>query len=356
SAHRFVMYSPKAPIVPFTDRPLDLEWPLRGVSGSGPGTNILWMQTGVNRLLAEDRVDLFWSPRHLLPLRAEGLAKVATVQDLWHLHYPEQQPWINRTLNRALIGRIVKVSDRIVTTSQATADDIISHYGVSPGRLTVVPLGVDTSEFRRMPAEEAAPLLERLGVRGPFLLCMDVFNPRKNFAKALEAFALLPEDLRGSLGVVGLGGRRASATGFDPLAEAGRLGISDSVTLLEDVHADELVALDSTAAALVYPSVYEGFGMPVLEAMACDCPVVTSAMSSLPEVAGDAALLVDPGDARALAAAIRSIVEDDTTRERLMSAGLTRAQSFTWGRTAQMMLDVFDCVLADRARSGGGAG
>ena len=157
SAHRFVMYAAKPPVIPFSDTPLDLPWELR--LGEGPMTrsNILWMQTGINRLLVADSVEAFWSPRHLLPFRARGVATIATVQDLWHRHFPEQQPLLNRTFNSMLIERIIKTADRIVTTSQATADDVVKFSHADVGHIDVVPLGVDTSEFApAAPARVAA--------------------------------------------------------------------------------------------------------------------------------------------------------------------------------------------------------
>lgn len=352
SSHRFIMYGTARPIAPFTDRPASLKWPLRQGSGALARSNVLWMQTGVNRMLAEDGVDLFWSPRHLLPFRARGIATVATVQDFWHLHYPEQQPLLNRTANRMLIGRILKVADRIVTTSQATAADAIGHYGVAAERITVVPLGVDPVLFRRLSGPEIAAFLERYRIPGRFLLAMDVYNPRKNFAAVLEAFAALPRGLRESLQLIGLGRPRNTAGELDPLAIARSLGVADRLVLPGDALADDLVGLYSGAEAFVYPSVYEGFGMPVLEAMACGCPVITGDSSSLPEVAGGAALLVDPGDPVALCAAMQKVLGDSGERELLVAAGSARAAALTWDATAAGMLAVFDEVLASRSRQG----
>jgi len=346
--HRFIMYAAQPPLVPFTDRPLDVDWPLRLGRGITARSNILWMQTGANRLLAEDRIDLVWSPRHLLPLRARSVAKVATIQDFWHLHYPEQQPLVNRTLNAHLIGRILRDADHIVTTSQATADDAFAHYHVAPERLTVVPLGVDASAFKAAPAERIDDVRGRLGLVRPYLLSLDVFNPRKNFDTVLTAFAGLPASVRAGLDVVGVGRRRATASGSDPLTVATALGIAGHVRVLDDVGFGDLVALYSGALAFVYPSVYEGFGMPVLEAMACGVPVITSNRSSLPEVAGDAAILVDPESPQELALAIARMVGDPTAAASLAERGAVRAGEFTWRRTAEGMLAVFDSSLGRR--------
>lgn len=351
SEHRFIMYSTAKPLVPFTEKPLFLKWPVRLGTGLTARSNIVWMQTGVNRLLAADDVDLFWSPRHLLPFRARGVATVATVQDFWHLHFPEQQPPLNRTMNRLLIGRILKHADHIVTTSQAVADDALAHYSVPRTRLTVVPLGVDPAVFRPLSGEEVARVLHRY-VPGAYLLALDVYNPRKNFAVVLEAFSRLPEELRRTRHLIALGRPRASAESAAPQRLAEQLGIADRVLFAGDAPLEDLVALYCGAEALLYPSVYEGFGMPVLEAMACGCPVVTADRSSLPEVAGGAAILVDPTSAEAIAAAIQTIAGDAAFRGELVQRGGQRAAALTWDATAAGMLAVFDRVLAARAGRG----
>mgnify|MGYP001029075871 FL=1 len=351
SDHRFIMYSTATPLVPFTDKPLFLKWPVRIGTGLTTRSNIVWMQTGVNRMLAADEVDLFWSPRHLLPFRARGVATVATVQDFWHLHFPEQQPPVNRALNRLLIGRIMKRADHIVTTSQAVADDASGHYTIPRSRLTVVPLGVDPTVFRPLPGEEVARVLDRY-VPGAYLLALDVHNPRKNFPAILEAFAGLPEELRRSRHLIALGRPRASAEPTSPRALAEKLGVAEQVVFAGDASLEDLVALYCGAEALLYPSVYEGFGMPVLEAMACGCPVITADRSSLPEVAGGAALLVDPTSAGALSDAIQTIAGDASLRGQLVQRGFQRAATLTWDATAAGMLAVFERVLATRAGRG----
>lgn len=346
--HRFILYAATPVVVPYSGRPLDLPWPIRIGHGFGARSNILWMQTGVNRLLREDGVDLFWSPRHLLPFRARGTALVATVQDFWHLHLPDQQPLLNRTLNRLLISRIMKVADHLVTTSQATAGDALRYYHVPPQRLTVVPLAVNSELFRPMPTSAVEEVRMRLGIPERYVLSLDVFNPRKNFNAVLRAYASLPHDLRAGLGIVGVGRRRTTAADADPRAVAASLGVTGQVSLLDDISSDDIVALYSGAMAFAYPSVYEGFGMPILEAMSCGCPVITSDRSSLSEVAGEAALLVDPTDAQALSSAMGALATDHELAARLVRQGFERASEFTWDRTARGMLDVFDAVLESR--------
>ena len=348
TSHRFVLYAARAPVVPFSDRPLDLPWEVRLGSGLLTSSNIAWMQTGVNRLLADDRVEVFWGPRHLLPFRTPGLAKVATVHDFWDRYHPDQQPWINRRLNRLLIAKAISEADVVVTPSDSTARDIPRFVGSVPGDVRVIPWGVDPAVFHPLAEEQIAGVLSRHGVARPYILSLDVFNPRKNFLAALEGVARLSEELRTSLTVIGVGVPRKTATGTAVQARADVLGLSGRLCLVGDVRPADLAALYSGALALVYPSIYEGFGMPVLEAMASGCPVITADRSSLPEVAGGAALLVDPSDPGQLARAVALVSTDQGERARLIAAGRLRAAGFTWRRTAEEMVAAFERALAVR--------
>ena len=345
SPHRFILYATKPLVIPFTDRPLDIEWPVRIGCGPSARSNILWMQTGVNRMLREDGVEVFWSPRHLLPLRARGIATVATIQDFWYRLYPEQQPWANRIATRVLMDRIVRSADVLVAMSAATAADLDRFCGAAHPPVRIVPPGVDADRFRQLPTSEIGSVLERLRLTKPYLLAMDVYNPRKNASVILEACGELVSEGR-DLDVVCLGQVRGTAREVDILGLAACHGLGGRVHLVGDVPADVLVALYGGAQVFVYPSVYEGFGMPVLEAMACGCPVVTSDRSSLPEAAGDAAILLAPDDAKRIASAIRSVLDDSAERERLVSRGLARAKTFTWRRTAHGMIAAIEKALS----------
>jgi glycosyltransferase involved in cell wall biosynthesis len=350
--HRFILYAAKQPVIPFTDTPLDIDWPVRLGSGVTTRSNILWMQTGVNRMLREDGVEVFWSPRHLLPFRARGIATVGSIQDFWGRLYPRQQPLANRTVTRLLTDRIARDADIVVTLSEATARDVERFCGTPREKIRVVPAGVDTTVFAPAPGAVADAVLERLGVSRPYVLAMDLYNPRKNGAAIVDALGLVVghgHDVR----LVALGRPRATAVESDPVARAAAAGVSDRMIAPGDVSRADLIALFSGALAFAYPSVYEGFGMPVLEAMACGCPVITSDVSSLPEVAGDAAILVPPADTGAIADAIRLLLDTPAERARLAEVGLARARTFAWRRTAEGMLAAFEDALAiHRARSG----
>jgi glycosyltransferase involved in cell wall biosynthesis len=351
--HRFILYAAQRPTVPFSTQDLDIGWPVRLGAGPTARSNILWMQTGVNRMLREDGVEVFWSPRHLLPFRARGIAKVATVQDFWDRYHPEQQPLANRLTTRYLVDRIALEADVVVTLSEATAADVEGFCGTPRERIRVVPAGVDGCAFAPAASAAVDATLERLGVRRPYIVVMDAYNPRKNAGAVIEAVGRLASAGQ-TLEVVALGRPRATAVDFDVPGLAVSRGVREALHLPGDVSRPDLVALLSGALAFVYPSVYEGFGMPVLEAMACGCPVITSNISSLPEVAGDAAILVTPTDAAEIAGALSRLTVDTAERSRLAAAGLVRAREFTWRATAEGMLASFEAALASRRAGPGG--
>ncbi len=348
-----VMYGRSAPVVPFSDRPADLGLPLR--TGSGPlsrGGNIAWLRFGVGSMLAADGIDVFWGTRHVLPRRVRGVRLVATLHDFWYAHHPEQQPFINRALNRAVIRAAMRDGDAFTADSDATANEARALFPGAADRIRTVHLGVDATEFQ--PADPAAVAGARaeLGVDGPFVLALDVHNPRKNFAAVLDAMAA-PGGAFPPLRVVATGTPRSTAMGADIAARVERLGLTSRVVFVGDVPLERLRALYTACAAFVYPSTYEGFGMPILEAMACGAPVVCANVFSLPEVAGDAALSFDPASVSDLAGAVARVVNDVAVAERLRELGRRRVAEFSWERTAEGMRRTFEDVLAAGRRRGG---
>lgn len=262
---------------------------------------------------------------HVLPPRAPA-ASVVTVQDLsFELH-----PWLmrprDRLFFRTLVPRAVRRAAAVLVGSEWTRRDVVENYDVPEAKVVVTPYGVD-------------PLFSPDGPRpdgAPYLLFVGSLEPRKDPLTALEALALADAELR----LVLVGPDRGLA---DSVRErAARLDLAERVELRGHVSKEELAALYRGAACLVFPSRYEGFGLPALEAMASGTPVVASTAGALPEVVGEAGVLVPPGDAAALAAGVEQALRE---RERLAAAGLERARRFSWAETARLTRAVYEEFL-----------
>jgi glycosyltransferase involved in cell wall biosynthesis len=239
-----------------------------------------------------------------------------------------------------LVPLSVKRATRVIAVSQSTSHDLVQYLRVPADRIDVVPNGVGTPpDVEPLPEPE---LRERLGAGArPIVLCTSAKRPHKNLIRLLEALASIPAERRPLTVLTGYPTQHE-----DELRErAAKLGVADDVRILGWVPQAELEALYRAATGLVFPSLYEGFGLPVLEAMARGLPVASSNRSSLPEVAGDAALLFDPEDTSAMAAAIERLLSDPEERERLAQAGRAQAARFTWRACAEATVASYERAL-----------
>jgi glycosyltransferase involved in cell wall biosynthesis len=287
-------------------------------------------------------VELVHGGFHFLP-PARAKARVVTVFDCTALRHPEQHTPASATLHQGLLRHAARHATRLIAISEAVKRECVALLSVAPEQVDVVPGGVHTEEFEApLDAARLDALRRRFAISGPYWIHVGTLEPRKNLARLLAAYARL----------------RASGVELPALVLAGkpgwmqesaesliaRHGLAGAVIATGYLGRTEAVTLLRGAAGCVYPSLYEGFGLPVLEAMAARVPVLTSTVSSLPEVAGDAAILVDPQSVEAIAAGLRALLTADAAR---IARGYARAQAFTWTRSAEALAAAYRRAVAE---------
>jgi glycosyltransferase involved in cell wall biosynthesis len=312
-----------------------------------PWRRILWEQTSLAAI--SRKMHLVHGLAFAAPF-VSSCPTVVTVHDLSFLRYPDAF----RTGNRSYLSLITRASTRraarVIAVSASTRQDVINFIGVPPERVTVVPNGVNP-EFSPADPDEVSDFRQRTGLPARYILFLGTLEPRKNLVRLVEAYALLRSRARDNAD--------PTAPTIPPLVIAGAkgwfyqeifarvtdLGLADQVIFPGFVPVEELPWWYRGAEIFVYPSLFEGFGLPVLEAMACGVPTITSRSSSLPEVAGDGAILVEPEDVEQLAGAIHRVLTDPSLAGQLRAAGLRQAACFPWERTAAETCEVYRSVL-----------
>ena len=307
-------------------------------------TNLGWMVVGLPRAGAQAGVDIIHAPAYTAPFWS-GVPVVLTIHDVSYQRHPEWFPYRRDAFRRAFYRHSARAAAHILTDSDFSAREITAAYGIPPSHLTVVPLGADPHFAPEGPGT-ARQWPE--GVAGPFLLHVGDLHARRNLGVVVEALlaARRQNGAAAALSLVLAGVDRGLGDALS--AMAARAGAAETVVRLGSVRDEQLRVLYRCACAFVYPSRYEGFGLPVLEAMASGVPVIASRAASIPEVLGDAGILLDPLDVATWTEAIVRIVNDEAERKRMSDAGLRRAADFTWERTARATLDVYRRTLRDR--------
>lgn len=311
-----------------------------------PVQRILWEQLALPAAARSARLDLLHGPVNVNPLFS-ACPSVVTIHDLSFMRYPQAFPPLKRAYLRRQVQLSVRAARRVIAISKATQHDLVTLFGVDPARIDVVYNGVDAA-FSAGAPHEVEEFRARRGLPARYILHLGTLEPRKNLTRLVQAFARLKAQDTNvpHLKLVLAGGK---GWFYDSLfAEVARLGLEGSVLFPGYIDDADLVGWYRAAAVFAYPSLMEGFGLPVLEALASGVPTVTSNVSSLPEVAGDAALLVDPSDVDALAAALGRLLQEPALAAELRSRGLRRAARFSWQRTAQETAAVYRRTLQPR--------
>lgn len=304
--------------------------PLKGGAG-----RFLWGQAVLPVLVRRDRPEIFWGPAHRLPL---GLPRdifgCLTVHDLvWRFAGETMRP-ASRLMERLLMPPALKRADAVVAVSRHTGADIARSFPDLRAGISVIYPGIAAR-----PPGHRAGYLEKWGIARPYILFVGTLEPRKNLARLLRAYAALPDGIREQAHLVVAGGAGWGDVDLEKAIAA--LALRGHVHLTGYVDERELSTLYENALLLAMPSLYEGFGLPLAEAMQYGLPMLTANISSMPEVAGEAALLVDPLDAGAIADGLRRLVGSPDLRARLAEAALAGAGRFDWDRAARQLLDLF---------------
>ncbi|MPZ14453.1 MAG: glycosyltransferase [Chloroflexi bacterium] len=304
--------------------------------------SLWWEQVGIVRACQKENINLLHFPYFAAPLILPA-PTVVTVHDVIPLVMPEYRARARSRMYSSLVSMTVGRADAIITVSEYSKRDIIRTLRIPEERIHVIGNAVDASYRPITDARVIDAVRERYGIGPKYILYFGGFDLRKNVSRVLEAYARLPATTRAEYQLVIAG--RLHLLGHrlypDPRPRIRELGLDDSVVVTGQIREQDKAPLYSAATVYLFPSLYEGFGLEVLEAMACGAAVITSNLSALPEVAGDAARYVDPYNVADTSQAIEELLEDADEREELGRRALARAQDFSWRRVAEQTLDVY---------------
>jgi glycosyltransferase involved in cell wall biosynthesis len=302
--------------------------------------------SGLSTLGATDverNFDLFHAPDHCIP-RLRRIPLVASIMDVITLTKPDYVKSSLRPLKSAVFSQLAKKAQHIITISDYSALEIEQVLGIARERITVTPLGVNRRYFDQVAPPLRESVLTRYALSRPYFLSVGTLQTRKNVDRILDAYERLPTDIINSFDLVVAGRARPDMASLTERLASTR--VRGNVKWIQYVPDDDLPALLQSATALVFPSLYEGFGLPVIEAFASRTPVITSNTTSLPEVAGDAAILVNPLAVEEISEGMRHVVESSEEMLKLVAQGYARASEFTWERTSALTAQVYRSILS----------
>ncbi len=303
-----------------------------------PHKKIIWTDIILPLKLQKCGLDILHDPYEFAPYFFNVLdsKKILTLHDITPKLLPETHMKITQVRCKYELPRILNNADRIITVSNSSKRDILFYYKIKPEKVSVVYNGVGDS-FK--PQEDCANIKEKYNIKFPFFLFVGTLEPRKNIPTLIKAYKKLRKH-RFIHKLVIVGRKGWNYANIPQIIKD--LSLENDVLLLDNVPEDDLPSFYSLADLFIYPSLYEGFGLPPLEAMACGTPVITSNTSSLPEVVGDAGIMVDPDDVDGLARAMHEVLTNDGLREEMIKKGLERAKLFSWENTARETLKVYE--------------
>lgn len=299
----------------------------------------LWTHLRLPRAIKAAKIDLFHETSFIAPF-IKNCPIVTTVYDTAFVHIPSCYNYRTKMYLRSSFAGSLRRSDAVIAISEATKKDIIDTFSVSPDKIGVVHAGVDEIYRIYDDKEKKEEVKKIYGIEKDFILCVSAISPRKNFVRLVKAFSLLRREKRIDAQLVFAGQQAWQAEEVSRQVRSS--GLDSDVVFCGYVPKEHLLCLYNTARVFAFPSLYEGFGLPILEAFACGCPVIASNVSSMPEVCGDAALLVDPRDIEDLAYAIYKLVSDEPFREDLIKKGLERVKKFSWEKASKETVALYE--------------
>ena len=301
-----------------------------------PGAAPYRLFVSIPKRLAKEKVDIVIEPRHFGPFNLPGkIKRITFIHDLTPLHHPEWHQLVSRTLQKVFLPTILKKADHILTNSDFTKQDIINYFPFTSSKVTTTLLGKE-DYFNPQPN---ASILDSLGISTPYILHVGTIEPRKNLIVLLKAFEQYKQTHKNNLRLVLVGKKGWKNDHFFEQLKTSKY--KKDIHIIGYVQRQELVALYSSAEAFIFPSLFEGFGLPILEAMSCGCPVLCSDAGSLPEVGGKACRYFNPHSSEALLQELRPLLNNKGLQQEMSAASLQQAAKFSWDETARKTLDVF---------------
>ena len=301
----------------------------------------------IPQILSKFKPDIYHHPHFDLPL-FHNIPSVVTIHDLKYIRNPHFFPelsWVKRWYMKQMLANSITRAQKVITVSKNTKHDLIDLFNISEEKIKVIYHGLEERFRKKFDFNQMAQVLNKHGIFGKFILFVGERRPHKNIINLIKAFKLVKSNLHYSLKLVIIGKNYANYR--DPEIEIARQGLEGDVHIDDFVTDEELVAFYNMTELLILPSYYEGFGFPLIEAMNCRVPVIAANNTSMPEIVGDAGLLVNPEYPEDIAAKILSILKDNQLREKLILKGLKNIKKFTWENTASQTLQVYKQIYSD---------
>lgn len=335
---RMVLAHPEDEFFFFFDRPYDEQFiyasnvtpVVISPQARHPVLHYIWFEISIPRALKKYSIDVFYSGDTYMSLSTD-VPTVLVCHDIAYAHYPQHLPWLTRKYYQYFFPRFHERADKVLTVSQATKDDIVARYSLDADQIQVAHNAVKEG-MQPLSSIARQKVKDKYTTSKDYFIYVGAVHPRKNVASIIRAFDAFKENTQSDMKLVLIARLAWNAQEFlDTLATA---KFKNDIIHLKEIYNEEVNALTASAFAMVYVSFFEGFGLPILEAMHCDVPVITSRVSSMPEVAGDAALLVDPHNISEISMAMTSLYNDPTLRTHLIQKAQQQRQKFDWKRTA----------------------